>query len=430
MNSNGPGAPAAPPAATPPRAIPIRDVAAPTRADASPLKLASGAPDPYRLLFPLGALAAIAGTAPWLLWPLGVLAYPAALHRTLMVQGFELCFVMGFLFTAMPAFTRGERCRPWELATGLALVLAGLGGALAGAALLAHAAFALAVLHIGLTLLRRILGAHAKPPEEFAFVGLGLACGLAGGVLQALATLGRFADPAPNFAARLVSLGMVLSLVLGVGALLVPPFAGIREPLAIPGLAKPHERRGRRALYAALALAFAGAFALEAAGRASAGALLRALAGGTQVLGVWKVWRTPMRRDLYGWALWATGSMTGLGLLIAAIARAHEIAALHVTFVGGFGLLTLGIATRVTISHGRHPQRDESRLYGAPVVACVAAALALRLAAAAMPPDWLPGAYAAAAAAWIAAVATWLAAAFPRLRRTHPAEGPSFVRVS
>src|SRR5262245_49576275 len=82
------------------------------------------APDPYRVLFPIGVAAALVGLLPWIAlalrvqpwWPRALAPpWPGPAHAALMVQGFELAFVCGFLLTAMPAFTHGPRCTPLEL---------------------------------------------------------------------------------------------------------------------------------------------------------------------------------------------------------------------------------------------------------------------------------------------------------------------------
>jgi uncharacterized protein involved in response to NO len=283
---------------------------------------------------------------------------------------------------------------------------------------IAHAAFTLALIHVVAMLGRRVFAASAKPPEEFLFVGLGIGFGIAGGALQSLAALGIDSGVPEALAARMVSLGMMLPIVLGVGSLLVPAFAGIRDPLLIPGIAKPHERRGRRALYATLAAIFASSFLLDGRGAPEAAAWTRALVASAMLLWVWKVWRTPRVPSLYGWALWSTGVLAGSGILLAALAPQQSAAALHLTFLGGFGLLTLGIATRVTVSHGKHPMGDESRLFGFPVIALVIAATLVRVSAGWLPPAAQPHAYATGAALWMLAWAWWLSAALPRLLRS------------
>ena len=81
-------------------------------------------PDPYRVLFPIGIAAAFVALLPWVAqalsgapwWPAALRpAWPGPAHAAIMMQGFELAFVCGFLLTAMPAFTHGARATRAEL---------------------------------------------------------------------------------------------------------------------------------------------------------------------------------------------------------------------------------------------------------------------------------------------------------------------------
>jgi uncharacterized protein involved in response to NO len=373
--------------------------------------------EPYRVLFPLGALLAIAGVLPWAAAALAPGPWPGLLHAGLMIQGFELCFVTGFLLTAMPAFTHGEKCRPWELAVATAGALAFGALQAAGLAAAAGAAFALTLLFALVSLARRVRLGGAAPPEEFLLVGLGVLLGIAGGALQALAAAGVLAEPAPRFGLRLVSRGMMPALVLGLGGLLVPTFAMMKDPLAIAGVARAGQRGPRRAFVLAIGALLVGALALEAAGRPQAGAWTRAAAGLASTMLAWKLWRAPGRKVTLSWALWAAGWCVALGLLAAAALPTYEITAWHVVFVGGYGLLTLAIATRVVVSHGGHEMHEEGRVLGAAAVGAVGLALALRIAGdgaspAALSLDGL------AALAWAFAWGVWLARAWPRVLRT------------
>ncbi|HEV2104955.1 MAG TPA: NnrS family protein, partial [Candidatus Eisenbacteria bacterium] len=336
------------------------------------------------------------------------------LHAALMVEGFELAFVCGFLLTAMVAFTHGPRAGRAEPALAALGLSAFAVAAFAGRAALAPAAFTLTLLVPVVALARRVRFGAAAPPEEFALVGVGLALGLAGGTLQTLAALGLAAEPAPRFGLRLVSLGMVLCLVLGLGGLLVPTFMRLSEPLAIPGIARAGQRGPRRAFVAAVALLVAGGLACDGAGHPGWGAWLRVAAALASGLLAWKLWRRPGRGDRLSWSLWTAGWCVIAGLVLAALLPARAIAAWHVTFIGGYGLLTLAIATRVVVSHGGHALAEEGLVLGAATVTLAAFALASRLAAeaGALQP-WL----AIAAGGWMAAWALWLARAAPRLLR-------------
>jgi hypothetical protein len=96
------------------------------------------------------------------------------------------------------------------------------------------------------TLARRVRPGSAAPPEEFLLVATGMALGLAGGVVQALATLGVLNPTVERAGVRCVSLGMMPALVLGLGGLLVPTFAMMRDPLTIAGVARAGDRPRRR----------------------------------------------------------------------------------------------------------------------------------------------------------------------------------------
>jgi uncharacterized protein involved in response to NO len=385
--------------------------------------------EPYRLLFPLGVVYAVAGAALWAAGALGWMPYPAELHRMLMIEGFELSFVAGFLLTAIPGLTHSEKARPAEVAAGLgALALFGV-LAVAGWTAWAHVAAAATIAVLATAALRRL--ARATPPTaatlpapvEFVFIALGLCFGLAGTVLLAFEAGGQMLLVGPRFGDRLLSLGMVLSLVLGVGGLLVPTFSGMRDPLEIPLIARPHERGRRLWFYIPVVAALVAAFVLEWAGRAMAGAMVRALAGSAILLMVWKLPRGPGRRDLSAYAMWSAGILTLIGLWLLVLLPARPMAGLHVLFIGGYGLLTFAIGTRVVVAHGRHGLIAEPRVFGPLAAAFVAGALLLRLSA-----EYSSGLalilYGWAGAAWTLAWIAWAAGALPRIVRLNSIPTP------
>jgi len=392
-------------------------------APAAPRVAASLAP--YRLLFPLGATFAIAGAVPWLFYAAGAPGYPAVVHRSLMMQGFEMSFVLGFLLTAIPAFTHGTPCRSWELAGAVTGQLLFGACAWAGFEAGAQAAFVATLAWLAAAAARRVAAAKLPPPEEFLFVGVGLALGLAGGVMQLGMALGAWQEPAPRLGVHVVSLGMVLALVLGVGTMLVPVFAGMRDPLVLPGVAGPHERSHRRGLYVTLASLLVLSFAADAFRVVSLGAWVRVLVAVALGLLGWKLHRRPGRAALAAWALWASGWMVIVGLALAAAFPLRAIAFHHLVFIGGYGLLTLTIGARVVTGHGRHPVTDENRMVTPLVAGLIAAAILARIGAEFAPraPHWLGG----SAALWIAAWLAWAAGALPRIVRLAgrtPAPGP------
>ena len=387
---------------------------------------APGHVEPYRVLFPIGIAAALAGLlswvafaaslAPW--WPAhGPLAWPGPQHAALMVQGFELAFICGFLLTAMPAFTHGPRCTRAELVTVASFVAAHVVLDVLGLRV-ASWAYLAALLALAFTLARRVRPGAAAPPEEFLLVGTGMALGLAGAVVQVLASLGVLPETAERAGMRCVSLGMLPALVLGLGGLLVPTFARMQDPLAIAGIARAGDRPRRRAFTIVLAGLLALAVNLEFAGLATAAAVLRAVAAIASTQLAWKLWRLPGRRDRLSWAIWSAGWCVALGFTAAALLPLHRVEAWHVAFVGGYALLTLGIGTRVVVSHGGHPMGDESHVLSGWALGALAAAGLVRVFGPALDPGHVTMHHFAAATLGCVAFATWAAGAWPRL--LHP----------
>ena len=344
--------------------------------------------EPYRILFPIGIAYALIGALVWPLHAAGRMPYPGPLHRALMIQGFELSFVLGFLLTALPGFLHAGRATSFEIAAATTLTLGFGACALAYQMAAAQGCFVLAVGLLAIVALQRFARASRPPAMELMFVVVGITLGLAGGITSLADAAGWRAEPLPGFGLRMVSLGMVLSMVMGVGGLLVPTFTGVRDPLLIAGIAAPHEAAGRRLFYGLVAALFLLAFGLESRGARTAGAWVRALAATPVFLMVWKLARPPARRDLFTTVLRGAGFCALAGLWLAALLPRWWLAAYHVLFVGGFGLLTLGIATRVVVAHGGHPHELERRLLGPWAAGGVALALIARVAGELLPASY------------------------------------------
>jgi uncharacterized protein involved in response to NO len=336
-----------------------------------------------------------------------------------MTQGFELAFVCGFLLTAMPAFTHGPRCSPAELGTVTVLaagyvVLRALD--VPGAAW----AFLAALGALGFVLARRVRPGEAAPPEEFLLVGTGVALGLAGAVVEVMVSLGRLPEAAERAGVRCISLGMLPALVLGLGGLLVPTFARMSDPLTIAGIAKAGDRPRRRAFVVTVAALLVLAVNLDFTGFVVPAAWCRALAAIASTQLAWKLWRPPGRRDRLSWSIWSAGWAVTLGFVAAAMWPLHRVEAWHVAFVGGYALLTLGIGTRVVVSHGGHAMSEEGLVLSWWAVAALATAALVRALGPTFDPERTTLHDGTAAALAVLALGGWFLAAWPRLRRTRP----------
>lgn len=390
-----------------------------------PPALAGESLEPYRVLFPIGIAAAFVGLLPWPAFALSLapwwpgalrLAWPGAAHAALMVQGFELAFICGFLLTAMPAFTHGPRCTRAELFAVTAAVAAFV---TLRALEVPEAAWAcLAALGaLVFALVRRVRPGAAAPPEEFLLVGTGVALGFAGALVQVLAAHGVLPAMAERAGVRCISLGMLPALVLGLGGLLVPTFARMQDPLAIAGIARAGERPRRRAFTLAIAALLVVAVNLDFVGLGTPAGWLRALAAVASTQLAWKLWRLPGRRDRLSWAIWTAGWCIALGFTGAALSPIHRVEAWHLVFVGGYALLTLGIATRVVVSHGGHPMTDEAVVLSRLAVGALLLATLVRTLGPALDPGHATLQHVLAAGLAVVALGAWLAGAWPRLLR-------------
>lgn len=382
--------------------------------------------DAYRVLFPIGAVAAIAALIPWMVLPFAAQpwwppalhpGWPGLSHPSLMVQGFEAAFVAGFLLTAMPAFTHGPRASRREVlaaagACGAFVVMRVLG--VPGAAF----AFLATLLVPALAVLRRVRPGAAAPPEEFLLVATGMALGIAGGVVQALSEVGVLPPQAARLGMRCVSLGLLPALVLGLGGLLVPTFSRVRDPLEIVGVARAGNRPRRRAFALSIAALLVLALNLEFAGLGTAGGALRAIAVLAGTLLAWKIHRAPEDPDRLSRALRASGFALAIGFTTAALVPAWRVEAWHVAFVGGYALLTLSIGTRVVVSHGGHARSEERVVLSRRVLTGLGLAVLVRALGPIADPARATTFHALAAALAVGAIGLWLRAAWPRVRHT------------
>lgn len=372
--------------------------------------------DPYRVLFPLGCAFGIWGAAVWLAFALGRSAYPGTAHADLMIGGFLLTFSLGFLMTAIPKFTdtrsagTGEKTAAVLIALFIASTQLGLWRE-SWRAPLSHLGVA-----AGLSLLfvfggRRFFKRQSTPPKSFIFVAAGLLCGLIGASLLGLSAVIQGSTTLPLLGRALLYHGMMPCLVLGIGTRLLPALMGHASgPVNLNQSGVP-----MRTMATAVGI-FLLTFPLELASLPM-GRLLRAYVATFVAIRFWKLLQRPPRKGVQPMALWLCAWAFVLGLWGYGLFPAYAVHAVHLTFIGGLGLLTLLVATRVTLSHGGHGMALEQSsrvLVGTSVLALTA--MLVRVFAL-----WAGGGYftvlAVAAALWIGAVLLWSALFVPKMVR-------------
>lgn len=372
--------------------------------------------EPYRVLFPVGALLAVLAVLPFPLRSAGGGSL-ALFHSSSEVMGFLTCFALGFLFTLLPRLTRTAPPDAWELAVAVSVPPVAVASAWGNAAPTAYVLWlGLAAVALVFTIARlRMATARGGVPAALLWIPASWAAGAAGAVLAAGAPLvaGSGGLRAWVVGRGLLVQGLVGGLVLGAGALLLPAFTR-GEPLPA---AADHRPGGRVSVHLAAAALFFASFPLEVFWAPRPGLALRAAVATAVLALAARAYRPPTLPGVQRRLVWLGAWLVPAGFWAAAIFPRHRAASLHVVFVGGFALLALAAATHVAERHGAASGRLRAspaalRLMAALLVAAFAARLAAALDLAHIA-RWLSW----AALAFTGAVAAWGAAILPPLLR-------------
>jgi uncharacterized protein involved in response to NO len=316
--------------------------------------------EPYRVFFPLGMLFGLAGVAIWPLYSFGVTAtYSGRSHALVQIFGFLYAFIAGFLLTAVPRFTGTP---PPALATQIALA-AVLTVAVVASELRSFAvgtvAFVAAHAMLLTLLARRFVRRTQNPPATFVYVGLALVAGAAGAVLTSGVALEVIPASCDLLGKRLLTEGMVMLLVLGVGGFLGPRLLGFAPP-PNPQMASVSSVSSAVESFVAglvILVSLVGEYGFDL----SRMAYVRAFVVSFVVIRSLQLWKLPVAKTTLARAIWIAHWVIAVGVWVVAAAPRFRADFLHLLFIGGFSLLIFAIATRVTLSHGGHDLTQERR---------------------------------------------------------------------
>lgn len=298
----------------------------------------------------------------WLLHAAGFLAdYRPVFHSIAQVQGFLLCFALGFLLTAIPRRTGTDPPANWELAVAL---IAPVGTTVAAwfERFALSQVFWIAVVAVLLRFaIRRFLGASARrrPPNSFLWIPVSFAMGLAGSVLTgAYGMLGPEYFELHELGRLLLLQGLFVGLVLGVSGMLLPLVTRGENSRDASSSSRD---RVERAAHLLIALLFVGSFLIENQLSLRGGLALRAGLTLVVLLASAGIGRPPSVPGWHRWLIWIAAWMIPLGYTLAALFPAAKKAGLHVVFIGGFALMALAVGLHVTLAHGGHEQLVRGR---------------------------------------------------------------------
>lgn len=300
--------------------------------------------DPYKIFFPLGFLSATAGILMWVGFEAGVISFfPRAVHAGLMFYGFMWSFIVGFLMTAVPKMTRTMVANSAEVFVAALLIflqwvlgvrnMSHVSGVLFGFQVLAMVAF----------VARRFFVSRRLPFEGFVFMPFAFLWGM-------IVPFGSHLLPNIVSDANVVlaAQALVFNLVCGIGSRLVPFI------MRIDLSESPLDGGSNRKLYEFLsfALVLNASFVVESLGYVMVANLLRASILGLYFYRHFHMVELGVKYSDVGMALRVSLFLTLLGYATAGFFPQIRLAAQHIVFIGGFSLVTLMVATRVTLAHG------------------------------------------------------------------------------
>jgi uncharacterized protein involved in response to NO len=320
--------------------------------------------DAYRIFFPLGIVLGTAGVLVWPLYYYGVTeGYSGRAHAFVQSDGFLYAFIVGFLLTAIPRFTGTEApslITQYVLAAVVAISTAAFEVQFFT---VGQTGFLIAQIALIAMAVQRFTHRQQDPPETFPLVGLGLGCGAIGAAINAGMAWNVIAPSRDLLGKRLLTEGMVLLLVLGIGGFLGPRLLGFAQ---LPQFTKigaqlPGQSPTRSLLYKISGLVIVISLVAEYGFGLTAMAFVRAAVVTAVILYAVQPWRLPVARTTLARCVWLAHWFVILGVWLAAALPRYRIDFLHVLFIGGFTLMILAIGTRVTLSHGGHALAQEQR---------------------------------------------------------------------
>lgn len=384
--------------------------------------------EPYRLFFPLGVLMGSVGAGHWLFyWLKWMPNYSAFFHSSLQILVYMNCFIIGFLMTAVPRFTMTRPATAGEVA-GALFVLLGIAGFLSleqwvaaeGCYILWLALLARFAL---VRIAQRPRHTGGQAPLELVWVPIAVLHGVVGTLVLMLGQLKVLPLWALKVGKPMMDQGFLLCIVLGVGGFLIPRIMGTYP--SVPPLHNGHDEEDCHArtvpvhrpagdirYYLAGGLLILLSFWIEGLGWPRWGYILRAGVATAVFLRTGAL-KWPRFSDLYIRLTWVSVWMTLLGFWLAGIFVDYNIVMLHISFIGGFSLMTFAIATMVTMSHAGQAENLRKPLWVLWVVGLGLALAVMKRTMLIAYPDAYFRMLGLAAAFWIFAGLCWLAFALP-----------------
>lgn len=370
----------------------------------------SKAIEPYRILFPVGIFLAFIGVMPWILFAFGAISiYPNLIHARIMIIGFIMSFVSGFLMTAVPKMSGSKAASNFEISICVMFIFfqafLTLFNFLAASALIGCVQFLFLIMYLAL----RIKERTQDLPAFFIFIPFGILSGLAG--CLAMYFQHDLTSSVVQYSKLLLYQAFILNLIVGLGGRLIPVLS------RVPGALSPLQQGATKLTASVVVLILINAsFVIEAFFNKSFGLGLRFFAMVYVLIANFKVFYKPSEKSFLGSCLRVAAIFMTLPYLFILIWPRYELHLLHLYFISGVSLMTLMVAVRVVLSHGGHNLsfEKESR-YLLLITGLIILATLCRSLGPIVQPQFFLSFVMVAAVLWIMAIGLWLYTFWPKI---------------
>jgi uncharacterized protein involved in response to NO len=371
-------------------------------------QLSQSMSDPYPLFFFFGAIFSMLGALVWLGFFSGLShVYPNVSHPQLMIGGFILMFVSGFLLTAVPRFTETKSASVAEITSVFAPILI-------SQLFINHLYFNLvqyiAVFNLSVFAVKRVVSRKNNPPPPFVFIGSALVCLHLGLLIKIANSSGAGFAEFSFLAQKLYTEAATLFLIFGVGSKVIPMIKGFEGK-------KP--KNSWYILFALASLVLLVTYLVEYNSQIFIVTIIRNSIFTAMALLFWKTHLFPPRKSKLNTCLRIAELMILAGLWAPLFLPEYYVHFKHLMFIGGFGLITFLISTRVIFAHGAAGiEHEKSSPYYWPILIVCLFAIAFRVSIAFVSEQHRGNILILSASLWMLLCLVWLYGFFGKALKT------------
>ena len=322
--------------------------------------------DPFRLFFPIAISLALYASCMWILFAFfqeGT--YPGNSHARVFVAGFLHFSIVGFLLTAIPRFTKTDFLSKMEL-----LFFIPPTTAVIFYSIVENSSFFWFFNSINWILLivfgfRRFRKRAENPPYTFLFVGAGV-------VLSFISSFCIFLSfytqdyNLDTIGYLLYYDASVLSFILGVGGRLIPGILGLTD--IVQSQKKIYEKpipfiqAVPKRIFLTLVV-FICSFILEFLELNITAFILRALVITYFAVAYWGIFKSSKEKSWQKRSIKASVFFMAIAYWAVLAFPKHILSLKHLIYIAGYYTLTLLVASRVTLAHGKEGLELEKRIF-------------------------------------------------------------------